>query len=54
MFESGKCPMLTTDIIERCGLSDDFVKRFCDNGCSVECGKILEDLLRKKGRLCRC
>ena len=49
MFEDGKCPMLKTDVIQVYGLSDVFVKRFCDQGCSVECGKILKELLGKKG-----
>lgn len=49
MFEDGKCPMLKTDVIRKYGLSDDFVKRFCGKGCSVECGKFLKELLEKKG-----
>ena len=49
VFEDGKCPMLETNVIQEYGLSDSFVKRFCDKGCSVVCGKILEELLEKKG-----
>lgn len=49
MFEDGKCPMLKTDVIQKYGLSDDFVKRFCEKGCSVECGKFLKEQLEKKG-----
>lgn len=48
MFEDGKCPMLFTDAIERYKLSDEFVERFCNKGCSVECGKFLERELKKQ------
>lgn len=48
MFEDGKCPMLFTDAIERYKLSDEFVDRFCNKGCSVECGKFLERELKNK------
>lgn len=47
MFEDGKCPMLFTDAIERYKLSDEFVERFYNKGCSVECGKFLERELKK-------
>lgn len=49
MFEDGKCPMLKSDAIQKYSLSDEFVRRFCDKGCSVECGKFLKELLEKKG-----
>lgn len=49
MFEDGKCPMLKSDVIQRYELSNDFVKKFCDAGCSVECGKFLREVLEKKG-----
>lgn len=41
--------MLKTDVIQKYGLSNDFVKRFCEKGCSVECGKFLKEQLEKKG-----
>lgn len=50
VFEDGKCPMLFTDAIERYKLSDEFVERFCNKGCSVECGKFLERELKKTKR----
>lgn len=49
MFEDGKCPMLNSNVICEYGLSDQFVRRFCSYGCSVECGKFLKELLEKKG-----
>lgn len=49
MFEDGKCPMLTSDVISMYDLSEDFVEQFCKAGCSVECGKFLQDTLKKKG-----
>ncbi len=49
MFEDGKCPMLLSDAISKFNLTDEFVKKFCNEGCSVECGKLLKELLEKKG-----
>lgn len=49
MFEDGKCPMLKTDAIQRYRLSNDFVKKFCDLGCSPQCGEFLKEELQKKG-----
>ena len=51
MFEDGRCPMLLTNVIQEYGLSDRFVERFCDQGCSVECGRLLKELLEKRGDL---
>ena len=49
MFEDGKCPMLQSDAIRVYGLSDNFIRRFCSYGCSVQCGKFLKEHLDKKG-----
>lgn len=49
VFEEGKCPMLTSNVIEKYNLSNDFVKRFCDKGCSPICGKLLSEKLKKMG-----
>lgn len=49
MFEDGKCPMLMSDVIRKYNLDEDFVQRFCNKGCSVKCGKLLKELLEKKG-----
>lgn len=49
MFEDGKCPMLKTDAIERYNLSDNFIKQFCNKGCSSICGKILKEKLKRMG-----
>lgn len=49
MFEYGKCPMLDSDTIQKYGLSDNFVRKFCDKGCSVICGQLLKKVLEKKG-----
>ena len=49
MFEDGKCPMLQSNVIDLYGLSDNFIRRFCSYGCSVECGKFLKERLDKKG-----
>lgn len=49
MFEDGRCPMLLSNAIEKYKLSDAFVKKFCDLGCSPKCGEILKEELEKKG-----
>lgn len=49
MFDYGKCPILETDVVQKYGLSNDFVEKFCENGCSVECGKFLKEQLEKTG-----
>lgn len=49
MFEDSKCPMLMSDVIQKYGLSDNFVREFCDKGCSVICGQLLKEALEKKG-----
>lgn len=49
MFEDGKCPMLTSDVIQKYGLSDNFIRRFCSAGCSVKCGELLKEYLTRKG-----
>ena len=49
MFEDGKCPVLQSDVIQKYGLSDDFVRKFCDKGCSVKCGEFLKEALEKEG-----
>ena len=49
VFEYGKCPMLDSDAVQRYGLSDNFVRKFCDKGCSVICGQLLKETLEKKG-----
>ena len=48
VFEDGKCPM-RSDVIQKYGLSVNFVRRFCDKGCSVICGQLLKEALEKKG-----
>ena len=50
MFEDGKCPVLFSDAVERFQLTDEFVQKFCEKGCSVECGKLLEKELGKRGK----
>jgi hypothetical protein len=40
------CPM-TKDV----PLTSAEIKRFCDNGCSVDCDKLLADHLKKKNRI---
>ncbi len=49
MFEDNKCPMLESDVVRIYGLSEKFVEKFCNGGCSVECGRFLKELLDKKG-----
>lgn len=49
MFEDGKCPMLMSDAISKYGLTDEFVRRFCEKGCSVICGRLLKEELERKG-----
>lgn len=49
MFEDGECPMLLSDVIHEYSLSDSFVRKFCSYGCSMECGRFLEEHLEKKG-----
>lgn len=49
MFETGKCPMLQSDAIDKYHLSDQFVKNFCDKGCCPDCGKFLQEKLERKG-----
>lgn len=49
MFEDGKCPMLQSDVINVYGLSDHFIRGFCSDGCSSECGKFLKEQLNKRG-----
>jgi len=41
--------MLFSNVIQMYNLSDDFVKRFCNAGCSVECGRFLKERLKRKG-----
>lgn len=48
VFKDGKCPMLFTDAIKRYKLSDKFIERFCNKGCSVKCGKLLEREVQKQ------
>lgn len=43
--------MLKSDVIERYKLSDQFVNKFCNKGCSVECGKFLKEELCRMGIL---
>ena len=49
VFEDGKGPRLQSDAIQKYRLSDDFVRRFCDKGCSPICGQLLKELLERKG-----
>lgn len=49
MFESGKCPMMNSDIVDKYKLTNEFIKRFCDKGCSVDCGQFLKEELEKRG-----
>ena len=49
MFETGKCPMLQSDVIGKYHLSDQFIKNFCDKGCCPDCGKFLREELERKG-----
>lgn len=49
-FCDGRCPM-RADIITKYNLTDEFIERFCNEGCSVECGKFLKEKLDKMGLL---
>lgn len=51
MFEKGICPILNSDVVEKYNLTNDFIKRFCNKGCSVECGEFLKKELEKQGLL---
>lgn len=48
IFKDGLCPMLFTDAIERYKLSEEFIMRFCNKGCSVECGRFLREELERQ------
>lgn len=48
IFKDGICPMLFTDAIERYKLSEEFIMRFCNKGCSVECGRFLREELERR------
>lgn len=47
MFEDGVCPILKSDAVKKYNLSEDFVKKFCNKGCSVQCGKFLKEEIEK-------
>ncbi|WP_216697326.1 hypothetical protein [Anaerostipes faecalis] len=51
MFEDNICPMLKSDAVKKYNLTDDFIKKFCNKGCSVKCGEFLEEELDKIGLL---
>ena len=51
MFRNGVCPMRETDVIRKYNLSEKFVEKFCNEGCSVECGRFLKEQLDKMGIL---
>ena len=50
MFEDRRCPM-SEALVKKYNLSEEFIKKFCSYGCSVECGKFLKELLIRKGIL---
>lgn len=41
------CPM-TQATVEKHGLTDREIEKFCDEGCSVECWKFLNEYLQKR------
>lgn len=49
-FRDGVCPM-RGEIIHKYNLSDKFIEKFCNEGCSVECGRFLKEQLDKMGLL---
>ncbi|MCF8018329.1 MAG: hypothetical protein K9L62_02900 [Vallitaleaceae bacterium] len=47
-FKAG-CPM-TKRNCEKYSMNDSMAKRWCNDGCSVDCGKLLFEKLSKRGR----
>lgn len=52
MFEDGVCPILKSDAVKKYNLSEDFVKKFCNKGCSVKCGEFLKEEIEKMKVYC--
>lgn len=46
--KDGECPVLKGDTIEKYGLTENEIAKWCKIGCSVECGKLLEEWILNK------
>ena len=46
-----KCPILSSEA-DKYKLSDKQIEQFCNKGCSVECGKFLEEYVARIKKEC--
>lgn len=52
-FQNHECPM-TNSLQEKYKINDSWAKKFCEEGCSIECGKILfKEIIEKRIKGCK-
>lgn len=49
-YEKSKCPMTVT-LCEKYNITDAEQEKFCNKGCSIECGKFLKEHLEKTRKI---